>query len=82
MFKTTIKVDGMMCGMCEAHVSDAIRKAVPDAKKVKASRTKKEATFISDEQADPALMEKTIKDIGYDFLGCVSEPYKKRGIFG
>ena len=29
MFKTTIKVDGMMCGMCEAHVSDAIRKAVP-----------------------------------------------------
>ena len=45
-------------------------------------RSKKEATFISDEQADPALMEKTIKDIGYDFLGCVSEPYKKRGIFG
>ena len=82
MFKTTIKVDGMMCGMCEAHVSDAIRKAVPEAKKVKASRAKKEATFICDEQADPALMEKTIKDIGYDFLGCVSAPYKKRGIFG
>ena len=82
MFKTTVKVDGMMCGMCEAHVSDAIRKAVPEAKKVKASRAKKEAIFISDEQADPALMEKTIKDIGYDFLGCVSEPYKKRGIFG
>ena len=58
MFKTTIKVDGMMCGMCEAHVSDAIRKAVPEAKKVKASRAKKEATFISDEQPDPALMEK------------------------
>ncbi len=82
MFKTTIKVDGMMCGMCEAHVSDAIRKAVPEAKKVKASKAKKEATFISDEQPDPALMEKTIKDTGYDFLGCVSEPYKKRGIFG
>ena len=82
MFKTTVKVDGMMCGMCEAHVSDAIRKAVPEAKKVKASRAKKEAIFISDEQADPALMEKTIKDIGYDFLGCVSEPYKKSGIFG
>ena len=82
MFKTTVKVDGMMCGMCEAHVSDAIRKAVPEAKKVKASRAKKEAIFISDEQADPALMEKTIKDIGYDFLGCVSEPYKKKGIFG
>ena len=82
MFKTTVKVDGMMCGMCEAHVSDAIRKAVPEAKKVKASKAKKEATFISDEQPDPALIEKAIKDTGYDFLGCVSEPYKKRGIFG
>ena len=25
MIETTVKVDGMMCGMCEAHVSDAIR---------------------------------------------------------
>ena len=82
MFKTTIKVDGMMCGMCEAHVSDAIRKAVPEAKKVKASRAKKKATFISDEQPDSVLIEKVIKDTGYDFRGCVSEPYKKRGIFG
>lgn len=82
MFKTTVMVDGMMCGMCEAHVSDAIRKAVPEAKKVKASRAKKEATFLSDEQPDSVLIEKVIKDIGYDFLGCVSEPYKKRGIFG
>ena len=37
MIKTTIKIEGMMCGMCEAHVCDAIRKAVPYAKKVKAS---------------------------------------------
>ena len=35
MIKTTIKIDGMMCGMCESHVSDAIRKAVPSVKKVK-----------------------------------------------
>ena len=30
MYKTTLKIDGMMCGMCEAHVCDAVRKAVPD----------------------------------------------------
>ena len=29
MIETTVKVDGMMCGMCEAHVSDAIRGALP-----------------------------------------------------
>ena len=42
MIKTSMKIDGMMCGMCEAHVCDTIRKAVPSAKKVSASRSKKE----------------------------------------
>ena len=27
MTKTTLKIDGMMCGMCESHMNDAIRKA-------------------------------------------------------
>lgn len=27
MIKTVLKIDGMACGMCEAHVNDAIRKA-------------------------------------------------------
>ena len=26
MYKTTIKIDGMMCGMCETHVNEALRK--------------------------------------------------------
>ena len=30
MTKTTLKIDGMMCGMCESHVNDAIRKAFPE----------------------------------------------------
>lgn len=28
MKKITLKIDGMMCGMCESHVNDAIRKAL------------------------------------------------------
>ena len=27
MVKITLEVEGMACGMCEAHVNDAIRKA-------------------------------------------------------
>ena len=27
MTKYTLVVDGMMCGMCEAHINDAVRKA-------------------------------------------------------
>lgn len=25
MWKHTVEVNGMMCGMCEAHVNDAVR---------------------------------------------------------
>ena len=39
MLQITVKIDGMMCGMCEAHVNDAIRKAFP-VKKVSASHSK------------------------------------------
>ena len=81
MYKTTVKIDGMMCGMCESHVCDVIRKAVPSAKKVKASRAKKEATFISDEVIDKSVLEKAVKDIGYDYLGYDTTPYEKKGLF-
>ena len=47
MIETTVKVGGMMCGMCEAHVSDAIRGALP-VKKVTASHTKGQAVILSE----------------------------------
>ena len=81
MEKITIKIDGMMCGMCEAHVCDMIRKKVPSAKKVKASRTSKEATFLTDSNVDEEELKKAIADTGYTVLSISSEPYKKRGLF-
>jgi len=82
MIKTTMKIDGMMCGMCEAHVCDAIRKAVPSAKKVSASRSKKEAAFLTEEAVDPGSLKAAIDATGYACLGVESEPYEKRGLFG
>ena len=29
MWKYTVRVTGMMCGMCESHVNDAVRRAFP-----------------------------------------------------
>ncbi len=81
MIKTTVKVDGMMCGMCEAHVADAIRNAFPDAKKVSASRAKKEATFLSEEKPDEQAIKNVITATGYDFISVSSEEYKKKGLF-
>ena len=73
MIKNTIKINGMMCGMCESHVCDAIRAAVPSARKVKASRFRKEATFLTEVCVDSHCLEKTINEIGYDFQEISSE---------
>jgi len=82
MNKVTVKIKGMMCGMCEAHICDTIRKAFPDAKKVKASRAQKEATFLIDGSVDTEKLKKAITDTGYTFISAEAEMYKKRGLFG
>ena len=82
MIKTTLKIDGMMCGMCEAHICDAIRKAVPFAKKVAASRGKKEASFLTEEAVDTENLKSVIDATGYTCLGVESAPYEKKGLFG
>jgi len=82
MNKITVKVEGMMCGMCEAHVSDTIRNTFADAKKVKASRAKGEVTFLTEEALDSEKIAKAINDTGYTFVSAEAEPYVKRGLFG
>ena len=82
MIKTVLKIDGMMCGMCEAHVADAIRKAVPAAKKVSAARSRGEATFLTEEAVDEAGLKAAIDATGYTCLGVTSAPYEKKGWFG
>jgi copper chaperone CopZ len=83
MVKTIVGIDGMMCGMCEAHVNDAIRKEF-DVKKVEASRSKKQAEIISEQELDAEKLKKVVADTGYTFTGVTSEPYEKKGfsLFG
>ena len=81
MIKTTCKIDGMMCSMCEAHICDVIRKAVPGAKKVSASHTKGEASFLSETAVDEGFLKDAIAATGYTCLGVQSAPYEKKGWF-
>ncbi|MCR5693640.1 MAG: heavy-metal-associated domain-containing protein [Clostridia bacterium] len=78
----TVKIEGMMCGMCEAHVCDAIRRYYPNAKKVKASRTRRMLSFVIDEPVDIGKLETVINNTGYSFISAESEVYKKKSIFG
>lgn len=78
MTKTTLKIDGMMCGMCEAHMNDAIRKAF-DVKKVSSSHSKKETEIISEAPLDEEKIKSAVAATGYTLLGVSSEPYEKKG---
>lgn len=82
MVKTTIRIDGMTCGMCEAHICDAIRKAVPEAKKVAASKGKKEASFLTEDPVNADSLKAAIDATGYTYLSAESALYEKKGWFG
>ena len=80
MQKITVKVDGMQCGMCEAHVNDAVRAAFP-VKKVTSSHSKKETVIITDTDIPEEKIKEVIKNSGYDALEVTNEPYAKKGLF-
>ena len=82
MIKTTLKIEGMMCSMCEAHICDTIRKTVPSAKKVAASRKKGEASFLTEEAVDSRFLQSAIAETGYSCLNVEAAPYEKKGLFG
>ncbi len=80
MTKTTLKIDGMMCGMCESHVNEAIRNAF-QVNKVTSSHAKGETVILSDEPLDEARLREVLAPTGYTLTSITSEPYKKGGIF-
>lgn len=80
MLKITMKVDGMMCGMCESHVNDAIRRAFP-VKKVTSSHSKGETVILTEKDIDEAALRAAIDATGYEVKAVTKEPYEKKGLF-
>ena len=81
MWKYTVHVEGMMCGMCESHVNDAVRKAFP-VKKVTSSRSKKETVVITEAELDQEALQAAISATGYDVGEIRKKPWQKKGLFG
>ena len=81
MIRYTIAVDGMMCGMCESHVNDAVRKAFP-VKKVTSTKKKKETTVIAETELDEDALRAAISATGYEVGEIRKEPWEKKGLFG
>lgn len=81
MIETIVKVDGMMCGMCEGHINDAIRSHF-QVRKVSSSHSKGRTVIRSQEPLDQAQLRQVIDATGYKALDVVSRPVEKRGLLG
>jgi len=81
MQQITLKIDGMMCGMCESHINESIRNAFP-VKKVTSSHTKGETVILTEENIEETKLKEVISKTGYKLLSVSKAPYeKKKGFF-
>lgn len=83
MIKTVLKIDGMMCGMCESHMNDVIRQNF-QVKKVTSSHKKGETEILSEEPVDEEKVRAEVERIGYKVMDIQSENYEKKkfSLFG
>ena len=80
MKKITLKIDGMACSMCEAHVNDAIRAL--KVKKVTSSAKRGESIVIAEDAIGKDEFERALAPTGYRLLGyTVEEHEEKKGLF-
>ena len=66
--KQTLKIEGMMCMHCAAHVEEALRK-LDGVKAVKVDLEGKSATVKVEKELSKEVYEKAITDAGYKFVG-------------
>ena len=76
----TLKIDGMMCGMCESHINDVVRRSFP-IKKVTSSHAKGETVILTENSIDETQLKTAIGETGYMVLSVEQVPYKKKGLF-
>ncbi len=72
MVQTIVKIDGMACGMCEAHINNAVRNAFRTTK-VSSSHRKGECIIVSDNQIDVEKLNDVISSLGYTLLAVKEE---------
>lgn len=80
MVKITVGIEGMACGMCEAHINEAVRNAF-QVKKVTSSHTKKQTVILAETDIPEQELKSVVAKAGYDAVSVSSGPYEKKGLF-
>ena len=78
MIKITVDVEGMACGMCKAHINDAVRQNFK-VKKVTSSHSKGKTEILAETPLDNEKLKAVIEKSGYTVTGIHTEPYEKKG---
>ena len=78
MLKITLKIDGMMCGMCESHINDTLRKNFA-VKRVTSSHSKGKTEIITENPIPEEALRKAIEETGYTPVSMQTEVYEKKG---
>lgn len=82
MYQYVLKIEGMACGMCEAHLNDTIRRAAP-VKKVSSSHKKGESVILAQTPLDLDAVKAAIAATGYTVRQATETTIeKKRTLFG
>ena len=64
----TLKIEGMMCGHCEAHVKKALE-SLEGVEQAIASHEAGNAVVTMSKEVDPDELKKAVEDAGYEFKG-------------
>lgn len=81
MVKIVVGVEGMACGMCEAHINDVVRKTFK-VESVESSHSKKKTEIVAEAPLDESRLRQAITDTGYTVTTVTVEPYEtKEGFF-
>ncbi len=82
MRQIVLSIDGMMCGMCEAHINDAVRRAFTP-QKVTSSHKKGQTVILTDADIPDDCLRTVITEAGYTFVSATrttsDEVEKPRG---
>ena len=80
MIEITVKVEGMKCPMCEAHVNEAIKGAF-DVKSVASSHEAGETVITAGSDIKDELITDAIEKVGFKVVGVSKKECEKKGFF-
>lgn len=81
MVKITVKIEGMMCPMCEAHATECVKKNFK-VKSAESSHINKETVIVAESAIDRETLKSVIEEqTGYKVNEIYEEQIEKKGLF-